>query len=554
VCTTDPASPDVYAEICLRQAPRVIAAIDRNPLSATYGCCDWRYWHDKVTDIPSGHDLEMVYFLALLYTTEFKDNVYFRHPFVLALAKAVLGFWCRSLSRAGALDEFYPNESQYGATAIVAWAVAETVTLLCGNFDSSEEDRVLTALERTGRWLAANDEWTNLANHQAQAMLALYRIHELTKIRRFHDGYLRKRNRLFSLYHREGWFEEYGQFDPGYQTTCLSFLIRLHESTRDAELLEVIVNCLDHLKYCVMPNNRFGAELGSRKTRHVWPSTFEYLAKSCPTAASLARYYRAALASGRTHDPRIQDRYFVQQLYDYLWAFRAAGRWLIAGEPLPFWGAPFFKYFPESGLVAVKNDNAQCMAINVRKGGTFIYCKVADDGSIVEQQADAGIAIVTRSGGVLTSDFGADSSLATVEQARNNVRIETKGRFHFTRFVHPGRFSFIAFRLVALLLMHHDLLRRLFRYGLACLLVTHRRAGPHGFTRMIEISPAAITIADRVTATATRSHAILQVIYGIDAAVIYVPISKAFDLSDMAVPTVIHDSAPGDSRRDLLLT
>ena len=57
--------PDVYTGFCLAHAPRVLGALDRNPLSPTFGCQDWRYWHDKVSDIPSGHDQEMIYFLAL---------------------------------------------------------------------------------------------------------------------------------------------------------------------------------------------------------------------------------------------------------------------------------------------------------------------------------------------------------------------------------------------------------------------------------------------------------------------------------------------------------
>jgi hypothetical protein len=553
VSTTDPVSPSIYAEICLQQAPRVIAAIDRNPLSPTYGCCDWRYWHDKVTDIPSGHDQEMVYFLALLYTTDFAGNVYFRHPFVLALARAVLGFWCKSLSRTGALDEFYPNESQFGATAIVAWAAAEAFALLNDEFTSSDRDRFLRALERTASWLAKNDEWTNLANHQAQAMLALLRIYELTKMSRFHDAYRRKRQRLFGLYHAEGWFEEYGQFDPGYQTTCLSFLARLHQSTGDVELLNIIVNCFEHLKYCILPNYRFGAELGSRKTRHIWPSSFELLAGCCTTARSLALYYRSGLACARTHDPRNQDRYFVQQLYDYLWAFRVADPYCIAEQPLPFWTAPFTRYFSDSGLIAVKNANGQCAAVNIRKGGAFIYCKMTDAGNVQEEVADAGIAMTTRAGRVLTSDFASDATSVNVEQKGGSVRIEVKGRFHFVRFVRPGRFSFIVFRVFTLLFMHHDVVRRLFRYGLARLLITSRRAGPHRFERTIEILPTEMMVTDRIIPAGIRTHAIRQIVYGADAGVIYVPISKAFDMADACVPVFVEPPASGDIWRRLRL-
>lgn len=529
---TEPVTSDIYRSICLAQANRVIAAVDRNVLSPTYGCCDWKYWHDKMIDVPSGHDQEMAYFLALLYTSDFEGNPFFHHPWILELAKAALGFWCRLVGKSGSLDEFYPNEAQFGATAIVAWAAAETYRLLSLELTEQERSRVLEGLEHTAHWLTANDEQTNLANHQAQAMLALFRIHQLTGVQKFHQGYTSKRLRLFGLFHAEGWFEEYNYFDPGYQTTCLSFLARLHACTGEELLLNTVLQCLDHLKYCVLPHYHFGAELGSRRTRHIWPSCFELFTRQSSVARAMAVHYRTGLARNLVHDPRDQDRYFVQQLYDYLWISGVAEKTIDHCEPLPFWSRPFNKYFPESGIIAIKNRNLQCLAINTRKGGTYTYCKLDRYGQVMDGRADAGIAALTVTNEVLTSDFCGGENLVEVQLTGDLSTIEVKGNLYLNRFLYPHPGRFLLFRLFTFFLARWQWISRKFRYFLARLLMLERDAGEHGFARIFSVSPDEIKITSKLILKTGGKQKVKRVLFGAEASSVYVPISKGFDLLD----------------------
>ena len=254
-------------------------------------------------DHASGHDQEMVYFLALLHSTKFEGNLYYRNPTLLRYITGAMVYWVKLTGRRGFVDEFYPNEAQLGATAIAAWAVAESFRIVSPDLEGGEQDKITEGLLAAGGWLCKNDERTNLANHQSQAMLALHRIGEITGDSRIFDGVQHRRDRLLGLYHEEGWFEEYGHFDPGYLSTNLSYLARYARDTEDTEIEEKVIHCFEPLRYCFLPDGRFGGVVGSRNTKHCWPSAFEMYADNSEGAKSLAAFYRAGLASGVVFDP-----------------------------------------------------------------------------------------------------------------------------------------------------------------------------------------------------------------------------------------------------------
>ncbi|MBD3310499.1 hypothetical protein GF351_04725, partial [Candidatus Woesearchaeota archaeon] len=58
----------IYLREVLLQAPRLMAMLDRNPASRTYGCFAREYWHSKITDFACARKQEAVLTLALLYT------------------------------------------------------------------------------------------------------------------------------------------------------------------------------------------------------------------------------------------------------------------------------------------------------------------------------------------------------------------------------------------------------------------------------------------------------------------------------------------------------
>ena len=531
--------PDVYTGFCLAHAPRVLGALDRNPLSPTFGCQDWRYWHDKVSDIPSGHDQEMIYFLALLYCTTFEGNLYYKDESILEYIKAGIRFWTGLLGRNGALDEFYPNEAQLGATAIVAWAMSETYQIIKPNLSTCEDETIRKALLRSGTWLCKHDEKTNLANHQSQAMMALYNIQEITGDQAVYQGFNRRKERVLRLYHNEGWFEEYDFFDPGYLTTNLSFLCRYWQHTRDQEILSLLTKCLDMLRYCFLPDGRFGGVVGSRNTKHCWPSTFEILADRDDSAKSLAAFYRQGLSVGSVFTPTAQDRYFAQQLYDYLWAYTNAPPALQGVKPLPFIEGPFHTYFEDAGILAAKNKNGQCLLVNVKKGGTYHYCHVTPSNRVLAREANSGIAAELKNGKKISNDYCGGGFGVAFRENGETLKLSVQGHFFYSNYPVPRPATFLAFRLFNLILGWIHFIGSNFRHMLARRLIMNRKKAEVTFRRTIDISANRIKITDRIKVDQALKGKIECVFFGGNFANIYVPYSKGFEIADLSRPQIV---------------
>ena len=531
----------MYIEFCIENTPRVLGCLDRNLLSQTYGCADWKYWHDKNIDIPSGHDQEMIYFLALIYSTPFNTNIYYKNKVVLEYIRAGVRFWIKSVRDNGFLDEFYKNEAQFGATAIVTWAMSETFLIIKDTLSKKEVNAIISTLLKSGLWLCRNDEKTNLCNHQSQALLALYNINLITDVKSIHNGILEKKKRVLRLFHEEGWFEEYDFFDPGYLTTTLSFLSRYWKSSQDNHMLSLIVKCLEILKYCFLPDWRFGGIVGSRNTKHCWPSTFEILSPLNDTAKSISAYYRNGLGKGVVFNPSYQDRYFVQQLYDYIWSYTNATHILEDIKPLPFLGESFKRYFSDSGIFAIKNKNGQCLLMNLKKGGVYHYCRVDNHNEVLSQEINSGMAIVLKNNKVISSDYNKGLNLISIKETKEVVEISIRGGMHYSKYLYPSPFKSILFRLFTLMFCRVAFVRKIFRQFLAKILIMSRKRANVDFERRIFISGDKISLLNRVKTHGRFLHCIERIVFGGNFVNIYVPYSRGFEQADLfSKPKVFH--------------
>jgi hypothetical protein len=190
-------------------------------------------------------------------------------------------------------------------------------------------------------------------------------------------------------------------------------------------------------------------------------------------------------------------------------------------------------------MIAVRNKRRQCLAINAAKGGTYSYCKLDETGLVIDRRVDAGIAALTVTDKVLTSDFCGGKKTVEVNLADNISTVNIKGSLHFVRFLYPSPGRFLLFRLFTFFLARWDWTSRKFRYFLARLLMLHRTAGRHSFERSFEISPDEIRVTSTLFLKPGRKQKVKQILFGVEASSVYVPISKGFDLADAsAVPGV----------------
>src|SRR5262245_12632591 len=98
----------VFARQALSLLDKILTLQDRNVHSPTYGCFDRNYWHYKIIDFPSGMAAEFVWPLALAYTLNVPENIYYRQPALKQWIEAGIRYAARSAHPDGSCDDYFP--------------------------------------------------------------------------------------------------------------------------------------------------------------------------------------------------------------------------------------------------------------------------------------------------------------------------------------------------------------------------------------------------------------------------------------------------------------
>ncbi|MDQ3698048.1 MAG: hypothetical protein M3373_08505 [Gemmatimonadota bacterium] len=374
---------DPYTPAILEQAPRVLSLMDRERFSRTAGCMDRTYWAWKFVDFPGARFQEGLCVLSFLYATDLEGNPYYRSGALLEWIGAGLNYWCSVQRSDGSFDEAYPYERSLAATSFSSFYVAEALTLAGEDLPASIVGRTRDTLARAGRWLERNDETHGfLSNHLAAAAAALYHIHRLTGLDSFSRRSRYFLGRILARQSREGWYDEYGGADPGYQTHGSFYLARLWQLTGDEELAASIERSMTFLAHFVHPDGSVGGEYASRNTQTYYPAAFEIFAARHGAAAWIAETMRPRVATAAAAGLRSIDIYnYFPILNNLVFAHRAQrGReggtsaGAVATEPLP---DERLIWFPEAGIARIRRDRYDAY-VGVAKGGVL---KVFDRGS-----------------------------------------------------------------------------------------------------------------------------------------------------------------------------
>lgn len=283
-----------YARAALARIPRLLSAIDRNPYHATYGCLDRQFWHYRTAAFPSEMYQEGSLTLALAYATPLPENRWYGATRVRELAIAALRFSAHSGHADGSCDDYYPFERALGAAVFSLQAAARAYEVL--QLDDAELRR---AFERRARWLVEHDETGRLSNHQALAALALAQASRVLERHEFREAADQRLARLLSWQSAEGWFDEYGGADPGYQTVTIDCLAKYRRLTGAAWLDEPLRRATRFARHFLHIDGTYGGEYGSRGTYHFYPHGMELQAAGDPNAADLADAFLHSLATAR---------------------------------------------------------------------------------------------------------------------------------------------------------------------------------------------------------------------------------------------------------------
>jgi hypothetical protein len=518
----DPTLRCRYIERALARIPRLLGSMDRNKYRPTYGCLDRQYWHYRTAAFPSEMYQEGVLALALVYGAELPGNRWHGNTRIRELAAAGIRFAALSGRADGSCDDYYPFERALGAAVFSLHAAVQAYQLLDLN-----DAEILAWFERRADWIIRHDESGRLSNHHALAASALLLVAEVTGRKAYRDAADARIQNLLAWQSEEGWFEEYGGADPGYQTITIDCLAKYRLKTGDTRLDEPIRRAVTFARWFLHPDDSYGGEYGSRGTYLFYPHGMELavgLDLAAADAADLADGFLRSLARG-TEACFDDDRMFVHQLGNLIQAYmdwsptRPA---LSAAKE-----APVTRFFSQAQLLVHRTARSQTV-ISAARGGSFKH--FSGDRPVV---TDAGLILETTKGRVATSQqhhLGREVEYSGEEDFDNgrkgNPSLSVVSRLCWSRFETVGLFKQA--------LLHVGMwtlgrwCRTLVRRFLQRRLITDRHPCPVRLSRCLELVPAHETqrpVALRVTDTIELTDPQIEVrrmSFGVDHQAAYV--------------------------------
>ncbi len=355
----------------------LVELADRDQLSPTYGCFYYPYWRSKSSDYVNARCQEAVYTLALLYKNDYPGVSCRGREEIRELAVAGALFWASLQHSDGSFDEWYAGEHGFAATAFSGFALSETFLLLREELSSKDHEVIKKALSGAAGWLCRHDDLDKI-NHEAVGAAALYSLGETLGEDRFREEAERKVKLVLDRQTREGWFPELGGVDTGYSFLTLEYLSQCYLHSRDERLKDALGRALDFLAYFVHPDLTTGREYNLCGNSYISLLAGSIMGEFSPLARSL---FSAGIARGNAMVQLAQDDLSrCYHLYNGLLAYdhyrENEGIWGRDRRELPFKGDPFRRFFPESGLAAVKT--ARYYAVSAGKSGGLV--KVFSEG------------------------------------------------------------------------------------------------------------------------------------------------------------------------------
>jgi hypothetical protein len=480
----------LYQRRILAEVPRLLGLLDRDPASRTVGCFDRPYWAWKFVDFPGSRYQEGVCVASFLAVTAFEGNVYRDSGPLVGWIDQAIRFWTGLQHSDGSFDEAYPNERSLAATAFTSFYLSEALGFLGDRLAPVTRSRAVATLARAGRWLESNDETHGfLSNHLAAAAGALAHIGRITGEARFErrSGYFL--DRILTHQSEEGWYDEYGGADPGYQSHGTFYLARIWQLSKNDRLLDSLKRANAFFARFLHPDGSLGGEYTSRNTQTYYPAAYEMLRTVDPSAGWIADRQLAAVETGAAAGLRgIDAQNYFPCLNNLVFAAIAArGAERGGGGPGPTI-APFF-WLPEAGLGRVERP-AYVAFFGTSQGGVV---KVFDRRSGRLLASDAGYLGRTAAGAVVTTQYFDRARPATVTS--DSITVESRLQTIKRPVMTPWRF--IGFRLFTLTVGRWPAVGRWLKRLLVQVLIYRRRSIPVRHIRTIRFEEAQVRVEDR---------------------------------------------------------
>ncbi|MEM5471121.1 hypothetical protein WNZ14_05230 [Hoeflea sp. AS60] len=455
--------------------PRILALADRDPLSLTRGIGDRRFWAWKLTDFVNGTLQGPVNGLSSLVAMDaFGPAV--DPARIQALVNSMLAATPRLMRADGSFEEALPYEQSYCVTALVVYdhlcAVERLETMQAGHAIAQS-----SALAPAVRFLITRDETHGfISNHLATAAAALLRwdrLHGDAKARAKAEQLI---DRILDRQSPEGWFDEYGGADPGYQTLCMTHLADAAEILNSPRLWDALDRGASFLANFAHPDGSFGGIYGSRATRIYYPAAMELLRDRCVPAGALADWMRPSIRNQAPVTLSAIDTPNLSPVFNnYCQALEAA-----SGEDPSEPASPASigrHWLPEAGLLADIGPTHHTV-ISARKA---VICHWHEGRMVLN---DTGLVFAAAGGKQLTSQ-GDPAPRITLDEGTLLV----EGQLTVRSMPLPNPYNVLVLRLLSISVMRIPAVGALVKRMIAGLLVSAGGKSAGRFRREIRLGP-----------------------------------------------------------------
>lgn len=486
------ASRERYWRVVLDVAPRLLTLLDREERSPTLGSFDRVHWAWKFRDFPLTMWQASMMPLATLWRTPHPDNRYHGSPRLASWLDAALAHTLSRQHRNGAFDSFTPYSQDHGVTLAMVLTVCTTVELLGDALPPARRERACDAVVRACRFAARSDEdYAFINNHQAAFVLAYLRAARLTG-----DDALRRRadaviDAILERQSPDGWFEEYGGPDPGYETFGLTYLALARAEHDRPDLGDALARSVRFLAHCVHPDGSLGGMYGSRNTGQYAPGGLELLAASDPMAAAIADFVGARSGRGNLVTPATCDDDNLPLLsWSYAVAAVAAPERSAPLPLLPCQRDDVLTRFDGSGIVVAGTQRYFAVASGAKGGVLRIFDRERERLAY----EDAGYVISaggrdwsTQLLGESTFEAGGGEHTLVVEARMSAVRRELLTPL-----------KFLLLRVLNLTVFRSVRLGALVRRMIIARLITGRERGRWTVRRWVQCEPERVVVRDEL--------------------------------------------------------
>lgn len=505
-----------YREHLITSAPLLLSHLNRDPYSSHYGSFDRGFWAWQSKDFSNTDFQRAMFPLTVLYLFDFDGNTFYDNPRILKWISASLDYWCKIQNRNGSFNQWYPYEYSVGNTAFTLGPVCETYTMLGDRLSEfgGLQERLLKACRKAADFICSQPETHGfISNHRAGMAAALAKAGKVVD----EPGFLKKAGEILvdirENQSEEGWFNEYGGADPGYESLGISYLAGYFKQTGDLSVLEMIVQSIGFYAHFVHPDGTVGGEYGSRNTELFFPAGFETVCDHIEAAESILNHMHSSFErnSGAVPEPSSVDYFNMIPLLDnYAQAFlaceeatrndleneqstpKAESEYILPCKaPLSGSGDDedlTWNQFPHSQMCTV-NSNEAYSIIGLSKGGVI---KIFDKTSKQLIYDNCGIHAIYNGKRPVTSqmlDFN-----RSIETGKNQADIE--GSLYKVRTTAMSPFKFLVFRFVTMTLGRMLFFNKLIKGFLASILIKTPSKAPVTYKRSIKFEKGRITIHD----------------------------------------------------------